>query len=157
MRVGIDANLSSRLANALGALFSDSAVSSAPIFQPVGIGPATSDVLWLSDFAASGGNAIIGQDRRILSRPHEVQALNDAHLHACLFDFGQSGAKGYFQAASIIHWWPRLHQVWSMSVVPVILRVKPTNSLNWNGLEELRYELEDGVPRVRHAAYIDPA
>lgn len=155
MRVGVDANLSFRTADALRALFSDSSNQKAPIFEPVGAGSAQSDAPWIADFAASGGNAIIGLDKRILARPHEVKALQDAGLNACFFDFGRSSAQLHFVSAGIVHWWPRIGGIWAAEKGPTILRVKVTTALSWQGLEQLQFEMDGDVPRVRHEVYRD--
>lgn len=155
MRVGVDANLSFRTAAALTALFSDPRNSKAPSFECVGGGAAKSDEPWISEFAATGGNAFIGLDKRILSRPHEVKALQDANLNACFFDFGKSAAKLHFVSAGIMHWWPRIEEIWVAEKSPTILRVKVTTALSWQGLEQLKFEMDGDVPRVHHEAYRD--
>jgi hypothetical protein len=156
MRVGVDANLSFRTADALTALFSDPDNSKSPKFECVGSGSAESDAPWITEFASSGGDAIIGLDKRILSRPHEVKALQEAGLNACFFDFGKAAARLHFVSAGIVHWWPRLEGIWQAEKPPIVLRVKVTTALSWQGLEQLRFEIDGDIPRVHHEAYRDP-
>src|SRR5689334_14806672 len=129
MRVGVDANLSYRTVNALNAVHADSENPAAPVFECVGAGEADSDAQWLSEFATSGGNAILGIDKHILSRPHEVKALKEARLSACFLDFGVKGAKLHFQTGSLVNLWPRIAAIWVPARKPVILRAKVLSSL----------------------------
>lgn len=153
MRVGVDANLSFRTVNALSAVFSDSERLDAPTFECVGSGPAESDVMWISQFASDGGSAIIGVDRRIIAKPHEIRALHEAGLSACFLDFGQNGAKLHFQTGAIVNLWPRLNAIWIDARNPIILRAKVLPSLSWHQIEELQFEMDGDVPRVRHMAF----
>lgn len=153
MRVGVDANLSYRVVDALNAIFGDAKNPKAPTFEQVGVGRADSDAPWIADFANEGGRAILGVDKRIIARPHEVQALREASLSACFFDFGKKGARLNFQSGSILNLWPRIEAIWTSSRKPIILRAKVSANLDWQRLEQLDYEMDDGVPRVRHIAF----
>lgn len=155
MRVGIDANLSYRTVAALNALYADPQNASCPTFECVGAGEAQSDAPWISEFAKAGGTALIGVDKRILARPHEVKALAEAGLSACFLDFGKGGAALNFQSGSIVNLWPRLHEIWLSANQPIILRAKVLQTLSWHQLEQLEFELDGEVPKVRHSKFRD--
>ncbi|MEA1940798.1 MAG: hypothetical protein U9P68_00990 [Pseudomonadota bacterium] len=101
MRVGLDANLSPRLVDALNALYGNKQLS----FERVGSSP---DSVWLPEFSADGGSAFIAQDKRILSRPHEVVALANSGLHGFFLNYGKGGAKFPYIAAHVVFWWPAI-------------------------------------------------
>lgn len=153
MRVGVDANLSYRTVNALNAVYADSENQNAPVFECVGAGEAESDAPWLSEFAKRGGNAILGVDKRILSRPHEVKALQEAGLSACFLDFGANGAKLNFQTGSLVNLWPRISAIWMPSSGPVILRAKVLSSLSSHSIEELDVTIDGDIPKVSHRKF----
>ena len=141
MWVGVDANISVRIVQALSALYSTSR------FQQVGTGPAGSDAPWIAEFAKRGGQGVLGLDRQILAKPHEVSALQTSGLAACFFDFGRAQVPK-LQAAAIIYLWPSIERRWEDSP-GTILRVKATPNLSAIKLETLEFWLEAGVPRVR--------
>lgn len=149
MRVGLDANISPKVARALAELYP------AHDFETVGAGQATSDAPWIHEFANEGGDGYIGLDKQIHNRPHEVKALRDSGLNSCLFDFNRlSGLTP--QAAVIIYVLPRIIKAWAAEGDAVVLRAKPTLNLNSLVLERLEFWLDDGQPRLRKLSVHSP-
>lgn len=142
MLVGVDANISRRLVAALNELYSNAE------FQPVGVGPAESDAPWLRAFAEQGGQAVIGLDRRILSKPFEVAALQASQLNACFLDFRQQQRLA-FQAATLIYIWPKLERLWTNVEGNAIYRYTPSTRLDDGRLDRLEFVQDNGVPRVK--------
>lgn len=139
MKIGVDANLSVRIANALNALFADQNCE----FIPVGIG--TDDAIWISDFARQGGNAFIGLDKRILSRPNEVKALHDSGLYAFVFSFGKVMPQRHKIASRIIDWWPACAS--HLKDDDRVFRIPP-GAKSYDKIETLRFSLRSGAPSV---------
>lgn len=142
MIVGVDANISPKVMRALQSLYAEHS------FMRVGVGPATSDAPWISAFAESGGEALLTLDKRILSRPHEVQALHESALLTCVFDFGKM-TDFKMQALAIVEYWQYLEPVWADSTSPKVLRARPARSRTKPTLEKLEFYLDGGRPKVR--------
>lgn len=100
MKVGLDANLSPKLVRALNELYGRADL------EFVSVGAGKDDVVWLPEFAASGGDAMIGMDQKILSRPHEVHALIQSGLTAFFLNFGKAQPRINMIASRVIYWWP---------------------------------------------------
>lgn len=145
MRVGLDANISIRLVSALAALYDRHT------FQQVGAGKAESDVLWLDEFASNGGEVLIGLDRRIMSRPHEVGALQRSGLKCCFFDFKRA-ARLNIQAAHIAYSFPILIEKWESTAIPRVLRYTADTRLTMTALSGMEFFEDGGAPRVRKIA-----
>jgi len=141
VKIGIDANLSGRMVEAMNALFANDDLS----FVQVGAGRADSDAPWIGAFAAQGGAAFVGADKAIMRRPHEVEALAKSGLYAFFLDFGKSQPKRHDIASYLIHWWPELEK--RIGTDHRIFRTPP-NQRQYDKLQKLRIELVGGVKRV---------
>lgn len=66
------------------------------------------DVIWVKKFADAGGDAIIGADSAMTTRPHEVVAINETGLRLVVLDQKWVRAKKHVQIAHLFFWWPRI-------------------------------------------------
>lgn len=142
MLVGVDANISPKVMRALQSLYPSHD------FVRVGVGPANSDAPWISAFADAGGEALLTLDKRILSRPHEVEALHGSGLLTCVFDFGKM-TDFRMQASAILEYWQYLEPVWADRTAPKVLRARPSRSRAKPTIERLEFYIAGGRPKVR--------
>ncbi|MEM6898359.1 MAG: hypothetical protein AAF583_01115 [Pseudomonadota bacterium] len=142
MLVGVDANISPRVARALQELNPDHD------FRGVGAGPATSDAPWISAFAEAKGDGLITLDKKVFSRPNEVKALYESELLTCIFNFGRI-TDFRVQSAVIIEYWQYIEELWSKSDPPKVIRAQPAKSRTIPNFELLEYWLDNDKPRVR--------
>ena len=142
MIVGVDANISPKVVRALQSLYMEHT------FTRVGIGPAESDAPWIADFSQNCGDGLITLDKRILSRPHEVEALFQSQLLTCVFNFGKM-TDFRMQASFIIEYWQYLDPIWSTANPPRVIKARPVRNRNKPTLESLEYYMQDEKPKLR--------
>ncbi|MEQ8404819.1 MAG: hypothetical protein RKE49_06965 [Oceanicaulis sp.] len=141
MKVGLDANLSRRLVDAMNAIHGRD-----DQFVQVGAGPAHSDAPWITAFSNDGGQVLIGADQAILKRPFEVEALSDSGLHAFFLGYGKANPKGYVIASFLIWWWPEFRR--RVGGPHKVFRTKPMN-WDYGSLEALTIIDNNGIRRVQ--------
>lgn len=92
----------------------------------------TEDQIWVRKFAEAGGEAIVGADGKMLSRPHEVVAIFEAGLRIVVLPAQWARAPRHIQMSFVFYWWPSIektleaskaqecHKVpWSWSDAPI--------------------------------------
>ncbi|HMK88936.1 MAG TPA: hypothetical protein VK446_04790 [Methylocystis sp.] len=83
----------------------------------------TADETWIPRFVAEGGQAILSADRKIMARPHQLNALIDGRLIGVFLPSKWAEARGHAQAAHLLWWWPRIEAAISSSKVGQCWRV----------------------------------
>lgn len=69
------------------------------------------DDIWVRKFADAGGEAIIGSDGKMLTRPHEVVAIAEAGLRLAVLPSQWANQKLNVQVAFLFFWWPHIEAV----------------------------------------------
>lgn len=123
MKFFFDNNLAPRLAAAMQALMGDKheAVHLKEKFLP-----NTPDVDWLARLGSEGGWVIICGDPKILRKPHEQKALQEAKLLAYFLKPGWINLEFWLQAYKLVQWWPVIMET-SERVAPPAFFSVPTN------------------------------
>lgn len=107
MKICLDENISNRVAQALIALTANRdgyEVSWVRQLYP----PKTSDVDWMTEFAANGGMAMISGDFNILQNWPNLIAYMESGLISFFPSPPFSKLNGYGRAAFLIRWWPAI-------------------------------------------------
>lgn len=68
----------------------------------------SSDVHWITAFAAEGGEAILTADTDFLKRPPQVQAVERTGMKVIHLPSGWANASRAIQAGHLMTWWPRI-------------------------------------------------
>ena len=68
------------------------------------------DEIWVRHFAESGGEAIIGADGKMTTRPHEIVAIAETGLRLVILPPQWVNARKHLQIAFLFLWWPRIIQ-----------------------------------------------
>lgn len=68
------------------------------------------DDVWVRKFADVGGEAIIGADGKMLTRPHEVVAIAEAGLRLAVLPSQWANQKLNVQVAYLFYWWPHIER-----------------------------------------------
>jgi hypothetical protein len=69
------------------------------------------DDIWVRKFAKAGGDAIIGGDYKMTTRPHEMIAIAETGLRVAVLDQRWSREKKNVQIAYLFYWWPHIEAV----------------------------------------------
>ena len=67
-----------------------------------------SDVHWMNNFAADGGQAVLTADTDFTSRPPQVVAVARTGMKIMLLPSRWAQAKRSLQTAHILFWWPQI-------------------------------------------------
>jgi hypothetical protein len=73
------------------------------------------DDIWVRKFGEAGGEAIIGSDARMLTRPHELIAIVESGLRLIVLPSQWVNAKIHLQIAFLAFWWPEIEEVLNTS------------------------------------------
>jgi hypothetical protein len=68
----------------------------------------STDVHWITAFAADGGEAILTADTDFLKQPPQVQAVERTGLRVIHLPAGWANANGAVQAGHLLLWWHRI-------------------------------------------------
>lgn len=68
------------------------------------------DEIWVRKFAKAGGEAIVGADAKMLTRPHEVVAIAEAGLRMIVLPSQWPQQKKNVQVAFLFLWWPAIER-----------------------------------------------
>ena len=66
------------------------------------------DQIWVRRFADAGGDAIVGADARMLTRPHEIAAIAETGLRLIILPSQWVRQRKHAQIAFLFYWWPRI-------------------------------------------------
>lgn len=81
------------------------------------------DDIWVRRFAKAGGQAIVGGDRRMITRPHELVAIVEEGLRLAILDQRWAREKRNVQVAHIFLWWPLIEEAVTKAKKGACLRV----------------------------------
>ena len=104
MRICADENVSL----VLSALIRESLLGKGHTLDTVDDHQATgvADQIWVRKFADAGGEAIIGGDGAMLTRPHEVVAIAGTGLRLVVLPQQWPRQRRHIQIAFLFYWWP---------------------------------------------------
>ena len=66
------------------------------------------DDIWVRKFGKAGGEAIVGADAKMLTRPHEVVAIVESGLRLVVLPPQWVNAKIHVQISFLFYWWPHI-------------------------------------------------
>lgn len=69
------------------------------------------DDIWVRKFGRAGGEAIVGSDAKMLSRPHEVIAITESGLRLVVLPAQWANSKIHLQISFLAYWWPHIESV----------------------------------------------
>jgi hypothetical protein len=81
------------------------------------------DQIWVRKFADAGGEAIVGGDAAMLSRPNEVIAIHQTGLRLIVLDPKWPRQKRHIQISYLFYWWPHIEEALRSSGKGACLRV----------------------------------
>lgn len=73
------------------------------------------DDIWVRKFGKAGGEAIVGADAKMLTRPHEVVAIVESGLRLVVLPPQWVNAKIHVQISFLFFWWPHIEAVLASS------------------------------------------
>lgn len=121
MKLALDANLSPHLAHAVHALLTPE--NGEAISIPERFGPGVADRDWIAALHGQGGWAVLTQDRKLRTRPHERLALEQSGLVVFILAHGW-GPEPYWQtAAGVIRWLPSMLDAFRAARPPMLFEV----------------------------------
>jgi hypothetical protein len=71
------------------------------------------DEIWVRKFAKAGGEAIVGGDGRMLTRPHEVVAIAETGLRLVVLAPQWAQQAKHVQISYLFFWWPAIERALS--------------------------------------------
>jgi len=96
------------------------------------------DQIWVRKYADDGGEAIVGGDGKMLTRPHEVVAIVEAGLRVVVLPPHWPRQQRHVQIAFLFLWWPRIEKTletckqrqcfkvpWSWSLTDALVEERP--------------------------------
>lgn len=106
MRICADENV----APLLSALIRDALLGRQHILETVDDHQAkgVDDDIWVRKFGKAGGEAIVGADAKMLTRPHEVVAITESGLRLIVLPSQWVNAKINVQISYLFYWWPHI-------------------------------------------------
>lgn len=69
------------------------------------------DEIWVRSFAKAGGQAIVGGDLAITTRPHELVAIHQTGLRLIVLDPKWARQPKHLQISYLFYWWPHIEAV----------------------------------------------
>ena len=69
------------------------------------------DDIWVRKFAAAGGEAVVGADAKMLTRPHEVVAIAETGVRLVVLPGQWVNQKKHVQVSYLFYWWPHIEDV----------------------------------------------
>jgi len=106
VRFVLDENLPPAFARSLDALSSREGHAVVHVRDLAGAG--ASDIDWIAAAAEQANPAAVSGDRRMLTRPHELQALRAKSLTTFILAAGWSDLTFWDKAWLLTRWWPKL-------------------------------------------------
>lgn len=73
------------------------------------------DQIWVRKFAAAGGEAIVGSDFAMTTRPHEIVAIAETGLRLVILDQRWPRQPRHIQISHLFYWWPHIEAILSTS------------------------------------------
>ena len=113
MRICADENV----APLLSALIRDALLGRHNVLETVDDHQAkgVEDDIWVRKFGRAGGEAIVGADAKMLTRPHEVVAIVESGLRLVVLPAPWVNAKINVQISFLFYWWPHIEAVLATS------------------------------------------
>ena len=71
------------------------------------------DQIWVRKFAAAGGEAIVGGDFAMTTKPHEIVAVAETGLRLIILDQKWSRQPKNVQISYLFYWWPHIEAILS--------------------------------------------
>jgi len=121
VKLALDANLSPHLARAIYALLAPEDGEAASI--PERFGPGIADQDWIAALHAEAGWAVLTQDRKLRSRPHERRALEQSGLVVFILAHGWASELYWQKAAGVIRWLPSMLEAFRAARPPALFAV----------------------------------
>lgn len=121
MKLALDANLSLYLARAVHALLAPEGGEATSI--PERFGPGVADRDWIAALHDEGGWAVLTQDRKLRTRPHERLALEQSGLVVFILAHGWAPEPYWPKAAGIIRWLPPMLDAFRTAQPPALFAI----------------------------------
>lgn len=121
MKLALDANLFPHLAHAVHQLFIFEHGEGISIPERFGRGVADRD--WIVALYKEGGWAVLTQDRKLRTRPHERRALEQSDLVVFILESGCAKESYWIKAAGVVRWLPPMLDAFRDVKPPVLLAI----------------------------------
>ena len=106
MKIGLDENVSRRMAEVVAALDQGNEILHLPRIY----GHGAHDIPLVTAFVADGGEILIGGDYKMTARPHELARIMDSGLRLYVMPRRWSARDRYWKAGFLQRWWGMLVQ-----------------------------------------------
>lgn len=107
------------------------------------------DEIWVRRFAKAGGEAIIGADRRMVTRPHELVAIVEEGLRLAVLDQRWAREARNVQVAHLFLWWPCIESAVSTARKGTCLRVPWSWSADASEIKPIKVDLQDAYRKLK--------
>lgn len=109
MKICADENVAPKLTGLIKEvlLSSDMTIDTVDEYSARGV----EDQIWVRQFAAAGGEAIVGGDFALTQRPHEIVAIRETGLRLIVLDQKWPRQKRNIQISYLFYWWPHIEEV----------------------------------------------
>lgn len=109
------------------------------------------DQIWVRKFAQAGGEAIVGADARMLTRPHEVVAIFEAGLRLVVLPPQWAQQRKHIQIAFLFFWWPRIEKAFETCKARQCFKV-PWLWKDTDAVTEFKVDFHEAQKKVKKAA-----
>lgn len=109
------------------------------------------DQIWVRKFADAGGEAIVGADAKMLTRPHEVVAIFEAGLRLVVLPGQWAQQPKNIQIAFLFLWWPRIEKAFETAKARQCFKV-PWSWKETDTVSEFKLDFQEAQKKAKKAA-----